>query len=156
MSRRDLQRLEDIGAACAAIAEHLTHGDLAQGLVFDAVRVRLIEIGEAVKALDAELLATEGEIPWRQIGRMRDQLAHRYFDTSHAHRRRHRATRSSPARGRHRPAHDPSPRRRTRGLNGHAMTAARCRTSRTARDTGLLRAGRRAGLVSGVPRRLAC
>jgi uncharacterized protein with HEPN domain len=48
------------------------------------VRVRLIEIGEAVKTIDTDLLASEAEIPWRQIGRMRDQLAHRYFDTSHA------------------------------------------------------------------------
>lgn len=79
-----MQRLEDIRAACAAIAEHLTHGDLGQGLIFDAVRVRLIEVGEAVKALDPDLLATEPGIPWRHIAGMRDQLAHRYFDTSHA------------------------------------------------------------------------
>lgn len=84
MSRRDAQRMEDIRAACVAIREHLTHGDLGQGLIFDAVRVRLIEIGEAVKALDPELLAGEPDIPWRQIAGMRDQLAHRYFDTSHA------------------------------------------------------------------------
>ena len=84
MSRRDVQRLEDIRAACAAIREHLTHGDLHQGLIFDAVRARLIEIGEAVKAIDPELLAAEPDIPWGQIARMRDQLAHRYFDTSHA------------------------------------------------------------------------
>jgi uncharacterized protein with HEPN domain len=84
VSRHDLQRLDDVRAACAAIAEHLTQGDLGQGLVFDAVRVRLIEIGEAVKSLDDELLATEPGIPWRQISGMRDQLAHRYFDTSHA------------------------------------------------------------------------
>lgn len=84
MSRRDVQRLEDIRAACAAIREHLTHGDLHQGLIFDAVRARLIEIGEAVKAIDPELLASEPGIPWGQIARMRDQLAHRYFDTSHA------------------------------------------------------------------------
>lgn len=84
MSRRNLQRLDDIRAACAAIASHLTKGDLGDGLVFDAVRVRLIEIGEAVKLLDPDLLATEPDIPWRQISGMRDQLAHRYFDTSHA------------------------------------------------------------------------
>lgn len=84
MSRRDVQRLEDIRAACAAIREHLTHGDLQQGLIFDAVRARLIEIGEAVKAIDPQLLAAEPDIPWGQIARMRDQLAHRYFDTSHA------------------------------------------------------------------------
>jgi hypothetical protein len=49
VSRRDDQRLDDILAAAAAIADHLTRGELDDGLVFDAVRVRLIEIGEAVK-----------------------------------------------------------------------------------------------------------
>ena len=84
MSRRDRQRLEDVLAAIDAIATHLQRGDLHDGLVFDAVRVRLIEIGEAVKALPVELLATEPELPWAQVAGMRDRLAHRYFDTSHA------------------------------------------------------------------------
>jgi uncharacterized protein with HEPN domain len=53
-------------------------------LIFDAVRIRLVEIGEAVKALPDDLLATQPSIPWRQIARMRDHLAHRYFDTAHA------------------------------------------------------------------------
>lgn len=53
-------------------------------MVFDAVRVRLIEIGEAVKGLPASLLATEDDLPWAQIAGMRDRLAHRYFDTSRA------------------------------------------------------------------------
>jgi uncharacterized protein with HEPN domain len=84
VSRFDTQRLDDIRAACAAIRDDLTHGDLSQGMIFDTVRVRLIEIGEAVKALDAGLLAIEPGIPWREIAAMRDRLAHRYFDTSHA------------------------------------------------------------------------
>lgn len=44
----------------------------------------MIEIGEAVKHLDPELTEKEPEIPWRAIARMRDQLAHHYFDTDHA------------------------------------------------------------------------
>jgi uncharacterized protein with HEPN domain len=44
----------------------------------------LIEIDEAVKSLPAELLAREPQIPWVEVARMRDRLAHRYFDTSHA------------------------------------------------------------------------
>ena len=52
--------------------------------MFDAVPVRLIEVGEAVKAISADLLATEPEIPWAQVAAMRDRLAHRYFGTSHA------------------------------------------------------------------------
>ena len=48
------------------------------------MRVRLIEIGEAVKDLEPALLRNEPDIPWRAIAGMRDLLAHRYFDTDHA------------------------------------------------------------------------
>jgi uncharacterized protein with HEPN domain len=78
------QRLADIQAAIDAIRAHLRRGDLSDGLIFDAVRIRLLEIGEAVKALPDDLLATQPSIPWRQIARMRDHLAHRYFDTAHS------------------------------------------------------------------------
>jgi uncharacterized protein with HEPN domain len=81
---RDQQRIADILAAIEAIRAHLLRGGLSDGLVFDAVRIRLLEIGEAVKALPADLLAAEPTIPWTEIARMRDHLAHRYFDTSHA------------------------------------------------------------------------
>jgi uncharacterized protein with HEPN domain len=81
---RERQRLADIQAAIDAIRSHLQRGDLSDGLIFDAVRIRLLEIGEAVKALPAGLLDTQPAIPWRQIARMRDHLAHRYFDTAHA------------------------------------------------------------------------
>jgi uncharacterized protein with HEPN domain len=84
VSYRDRQRLADIQAAIDAIRSHLQRGTLDDGLVFDAVRIRLLEIGEAVKALPAGLLATQPTIPWSQIARMRDHLAHRYFDTAHA------------------------------------------------------------------------
>ena len=84
MSRSDRDRLLDVLEAGAAIAEHLQRGPLSDGLVFDAVRVRLIEIGEAVKDVSPELLSRQPSIPWRQVAAMRDQLAHRYFDTSHA------------------------------------------------------------------------
>lgn len=82
MSYRERQRLADIQAAIDAIRAHLQRGDLHDGLIFDAVRIRLLEIGEAVKALPDDLLATQPSIPWRQIARMRDHLAH--FDTAHA------------------------------------------------------------------------
>jgi uncharacterized protein with HEPN domain len=77
---RERQRLADIDA----IRSHLQRGDLSDGLVFDAVRIRLLEIGEGVKALPAEVLSFQPAIPWAQIARMRDHLAHRYFDTDHA------------------------------------------------------------------------
>jgi uncharacterized protein with HEPN domain len=84
VSYRDRQRLADIQAAIDAIRSHLQRGDLSDGLAFDAVRIRLLEIGEAVRALPASLLNTEPGIPWRQIAGMRDHLAHHYFDTAHA------------------------------------------------------------------------
>jgi len=84
VSRRDQEWLEDIVDALAAISDHMRRGTLDDGLVFDAVRLRLIEIGEAVKRISAETLDNEPEIPWVDIAGMRDQLAHHYFDTSHA------------------------------------------------------------------------
>ncbi len=84
MTQRDHQRLTDVQVAIQAIHSHLRRGDLADGLIFDAVRIRLIEIGEAVKALPDGLLAQEPDIPWSTIARMRDHLAHRYFDTTHS------------------------------------------------------------------------
>ncbi len=82
MSYREHQRLVDIQTAIDAIRAHMQRGDLSADLIFDAVRIRLLEIGEAVKSLPDDLLATQPSIPWRQIARMRDHLAHRYFDTA--------------------------------------------------------------------------
>lgn len=59
MSRRDAERLADILDAVSAIADHMKRGGLDDGLVFDAVRARLIEIGEAVKGITPALLADE-------------------------------------------------------------------------------------------------
>ncbi|NEE04658.1 HepT-like ribonuclease domain-containing protein [Phytoactinopolyspora halotolerans] len=84
MTRRDQQRLYDITTAIDTIRQHVNRGDLSDGLIFDAVRVRLIEIGEAVKALPNDLLEHEPGVPWSEVAGMRDRLAHHYFDTSHA------------------------------------------------------------------------
>lgn len=84
MSRQDEARLGDIVEAIDAIRDHLTRGDLHDGLVYDAVRVRLIEIGEAVKGIDPNLLEGAPGVPWKEIARMRDHLTHRYFDTDQA------------------------------------------------------------------------
>jgi hypothetical protein len=47
MTRRDEERLEDIDVAIIAIESHLRRGEISDGLIFDAIRVRLIDIGEA-------------------------------------------------------------------------------------------------------------
>jgi uncharacterized protein with HEPN domain len=84
VSRSDVQRLRDILAACEAIESHLAQRGVRLDLVFDGIRIRLVEIGEAVKDIDPATLASEPDIPWQEIARMRDQLAHRYFDTAHS------------------------------------------------------------------------
>ncbi len=83
-SRHDEERLADIVDAITVIRSHLTRGDLSDGLIFDAVRLRLIEIGEAVKLLDPQLVASEPDVRWSDAAGMRDWLAHHYFDTSRA------------------------------------------------------------------------
>jgi uncharacterized protein with HEPN domain len=84
VKRADAERLRDIRVAAFAITSHITRADVPDDLVFDAIRMRLLEIGEAVKDLDHARLSTEPGIPWRAIAGMRDALAHRYFGTSHA------------------------------------------------------------------------
>jgi len=79
VSRRDDQRLEDILAAATAISGHLRRGTLDDGMVFDAVRVRLIEIGEAVRAIAPDVLALEPDIARGDVAGMRNHLA---VDTS--------------------------------------------------------------------------
>lgn len=81
MTRRELQRVDDILEAILAIREHVGRGELSDGLIFDAVCMRLVQIGEATKSLPASLLDEEPGVPWGEIAKMRDRLAHRYFDT---------------------------------------------------------------------------
>lgn len=80
--RRPEERLRDILDAVAAIEAYLARGTLSDAMVLDAVRMRLVEIGEAVKALPPDLLAAEPDIPWRDVAGARDWLAHHYFDTA--------------------------------------------------------------------------
>jgi RNA polymerase sigma factor (sigma-70 family) len=47
VTHRDEQRLTDIVTALGAIQAHLLRGGLDDGMVFDAVRIRLLEIGDA-------------------------------------------------------------------------------------------------------------
>lgn len=82
MSRTDSDRLEDIAEAISSIHSHLEHGPISVKIVMDAVAMRLLEIGEAVKGLSPELTKSEPSIRWRDISGMRDFLAHHYFSTS--------------------------------------------------------------------------
>ena len=84
MSRHDDERLADIINAIEAIRQHRVRGDLSDALVFDAIRMRLLEIGEAVKGIAPATLNLESQVPWEGVAGMRDRLAHHYFDTSYA------------------------------------------------------------------------
>ena len=81
MTRRDQERLSDIEDAIEAISDYVANGDLHDGVVYDACRARLMEIGEAVKHIDPDLLAAETDVAWNQIARMRDILVLHYHDT---------------------------------------------------------------------------
>jgi uncharacterized protein with HEPN domain len=84
VTRRDEQRIEDMIAAIDAVSGYLVSGTLEDGLVFDACRMRLVEIGEAVKGVSALVQKQLPAIPWKDVAGMRDRLAHRYFDTDHS------------------------------------------------------------------------
>lgn len=78
--RHESDRLADISLAIAAIRSHLRHRDSMSMVVEDAIKYRLVEIGEAVGELtdDAKLLAPD--IPWVKIKAMRNLLTHAYHD----------------------------------------------------------------------------
>jgi|SRR5580704_8830223 uncharacterized protein with HEPN domain len=48
-------------------------------MIFDALLYRLLVIGEAVKALPTNLLDREPDIPWGEVARLRDLLAHHHY-----------------------------------------------------------------------------
>lgn len=81
MRRTDAQWLNDVLVAIDWIGRHLQRGALSDPLIFDAIRVRLIEIGEAVTHVDSRMLRLAPEIEWRAIRDMRNHLAHNYFGT---------------------------------------------------------------------------
>ena len=75
---------ERLAGIIDAIRGHLTRGELSDGLIFDTVRLRLIEIDEAVKLLDPALVASEPGVNWLGAAGMRDRLANHYFGTNRA------------------------------------------------------------------------
>lgn len=84
MSRRIADRLGDVIAACDVIERYVEDGSLPEGVVYDAVRMRLVEIGEAVRTLPSAVTATEPDIPWARVSLLGERLTRRYFDTTPA------------------------------------------------------------------------
>ena len=87
MSRTPQDRLADIrdSAARAQRAVDALQRAAAAGnddeeqIAFDALLYRLLVIGEAVKALPADLLVQEPNVPWSEIARLRDLIANHYY-----------------------------------------------------------------------------
>lgn len=80
----DARVLLDNIRECAELFQAYTRGlskdeFLASSQIQDAALRRIEIIGEAVKSLPQEIKDANPDIPWRQMGRMRDILIHRYF-----------------------------------------------------------------------------
>ena len=82
MTERDRLFLGHLLEAVAAIESFTTEGRafFMADLKTQSAVLRQIEIiGEAVKKLSTELVASETAVPWRQIAGTRDRLIHAYF-----------------------------------------------------------------------------
>jgi uncharacterized protein with HEPN domain len=87
MARGADDYLGDIAEAIAAIRAYTRTGKRAftrEAMARDAVVARILQIGEAVKGLQAagvKLEALAPDVPWKQIAGMRDVLSHQYWRT---------------------------------------------------------------------------
>lgn len=88
MSRDPCDRLDDlierIDAATRAErlleqAEASNDQELVSTLT-DAILYDLVIIGEAIKSLPGEFKSHQGHVPWSLASKLRDRLAHHYFD----------------------------------------------------------------------------
>lgn len=84
MSRDVGDRLDDVVRACGVIRRYVDDDDLPDDLVYDAVRMRLVEIGEAVRMLPDAVTAAEPGIPWARVSLLGERLTRRFFDTTPA------------------------------------------------------------------------
>lgn len=81
MSRSQEQRFADINVAiarCRSYQTYLDSPELGQ-MAYDAVLRNLAVIGEAVKALPAEVKDTHADVPWASIAGLRNVVVHEYF-----------------------------------------------------------------------------
>lgn len=84
MNRDVHERLDDVIRACGVIARYVAEPSLPEDLVYDAVRIRLVEIGEAVRMLPVAVTAAEPDIPWSRVSLLGERLTRRYFDATPA------------------------------------------------------------------------
>ncbi|UYM07677.1 HepT-like ribonuclease domain-containing protein [Solicola gregarius] len=89
MNARDLAALREIIRLCDVAANLTARGhdwytgdpDNVPGLAGESL---IIKVGENVARLSAETIAHHPDVPWADIKRMRDRLAHRYDATDYA------------------------------------------------------------------------
>jgi uncharacterized protein with HEPN domain len=74
-----LERARKIGQNSAKFSREEIEAD---SNVYEAILRHIEIIGEAVKNLPESLKVRYSDVPWRQIGRTRDVLAHVYFAVS--------------------------------------------------------------------------
>jgi uncharacterized protein with HEPN domain len=83
LSRDERERLTDILDALDAIADYaggrLEDVSIDEPVVLDAVLLRLIVIGEAIKNVGPGLRERAPGIPWGNYAGLRDVIAHQYF-----------------------------------------------------------------------------
>lgn len=76
------RRLDDILARCDEAAQLVARGRDSfetDAILRHAAKSIIADIGEAAKNL-GDLADQIQDVPWTQIARMRDRVAHRYFD----------------------------------------------------------------------------
>ena len=88
MDNRDIQIIEKIKRYCNEIIGTHERENYNKAFFFDsengycyrnAIAMPLLQIGELVKHLSTEFTASNPDIPWRHIIRMRDYFAHHYW-----------------------------------------------------------------------------
>src|SRR5437879_1032238 len=84
MSPRDWRlRLEDILDAIARILDYTQSHDYesfsADGQLVDSVQYNIIVLGEAARHVPPEVEARFPQVPWSQMRRIRNVVAHGYF-----------------------------------------------------------------------------
>ena len=74
------ERLDDLICACRAITAYVARADLPAELVADAVRMRLVEIGEVVRQLPVSATRAEPGIPWTRLALLGERIVRRGAD----------------------------------------------------------------------------
>lgn len=83
MSRDERERLADILDAVEAIGDYaggrLEDVSIVEPIALDAILLRLMVIGEAIKNLSPDLRGRVADVPWSDYASLRDLIAHQYF-----------------------------------------------------------------------------